>query len=568
MSLGGLCILVILIRLCMMGFAHLRHLVTLAGNPDRQTYWEHNHNYTWAWIKKHFLYAPFWNKRHCREYRLSRAINMGTFPSRLHTTIVAGYLISNIIYTVALLDYSEPKPALLAEIRGRSGVLAVVNMIPLILLAGRNNPLIPLMRVSFDTYNLLHRWMGRIVVIEALVHTSAWMANKVLASGWSAVWESWGADGTPFIRVGLVSMIALLFILVQSLSPIRHAFYETFLHLHQIAAAITIVTLYFHLSIDSLPQLPFVQIIIGIWAFERIVRFLRIAYRNVSRKGPSGILVEALPGDACRVTIEVARPWKFKPGAHVYLYMPTIGLWMSHPFSVAWNESHEIGGMDNEKAERGSKLEHEIRKLDKKVATRNTISLVISKHTGFTEKLYNRAVTMPQKRLTTWGFVEGPYGAMDSLHSYGTVVMFAGGIGITHQVPHVRDLLRGYADGSVSTRKILLVWSVKSTEHLEWVRPWMDQILQMPHRREVLRILLFVTKPKSPREVISPSATVQMFPGRMNAPTIIDKEVVERKGAMAVTVCGSGAFADEVRMATRRRVDQASITFIEEAFTW
>jgi hypothetical protein len=37
---------------------------------------------------------------------------------------------------------------------------------------------------------------------------------------------------------------------------------------------------------------------------------------------------------------------------------------------------------------------------------------------------------------------------------------------------------------------------------------------------------------------------------------------------MAVTVCGPGAFADEVRDAVRRRVKVGSLDFIEEAFTY
>jgi ferredoxin-NADP reductase len=146
--------------------------------------------------------------------------------------------------------------------------------------------------------------------------------------------------------------------------------------------------------------------------------------------------------------------------------------------------------------------------------------------------------------------------------------MFAGGIGITHQVPHIRDLVQGYSDGTVAARKVVLVWIVKTTEHLEWVRPWMDVILQLPGRREILKILLFITKPRSPREVVSPSATVQMYPGRPNPQVILDKEIEDRVGAMAVTVCGPGSLADSVRDAARKRVDIASLDFIEESFTW
>jgi hypothetical protein len=41
------------------------------------------------------------------------------------------------------------------------------------------------------------------------------------------------------------------------------------------------------------------------------------------------------------------------------------------------------------------------------------------------------------------------------MHSYGTVMLFAGGVGITHQVPLVRDLVAGYANGTVVSLNVL-----------------------------------------------------------------------------------------------------------------
>ncbi len=90
----------------------------------------------------------------------------------------------------------------------------------------------------------------------------------------------------------------------------------------------------------------------------------------------------------------------------------------------------------------------------------------------------------------------------------------------------------------------------------------------MPNRREVLKVLLFVTKPRNAREVVSRSETVQMFPGRANPKVIIEKEMAGRVGATCVTVCGPGAFADDVRDAARSQVGEGTVDFIEESFTW
>lgn len=97
----------------------------------------------------------------------------------------------------------------------------------------------------------------------------------------------------------------------------------------------------------------------------------------------------------------------------------------------------------------------------------------------------------------------------------------------------------------------------------------------MPGRRQVLKVLLFVTKPKSSAEVRSPSQMVQMWPGRPNAKVLVEKAFQERVGAMAVAVCGPGGFADDVRGAVRGVMSEEEevggrgvLDFVEESFTW
>ena len=560
----ALILLILLIRFSQVGHAHLRHLLSLSANPTQQAYWSKDRLWWWPSLKKQLLYAPLHKKRHNREIQLSKAINMGTLPSRLHMILLILYLLSNITYC-SLLNYSvQNHAAILADLRGRSGHLAIINMVPLIVLAGRNNPLIPILRVSFDTYNLFHRWIGRIVVLEAVIHTLAWGANAYAVGGGHEI--NLRIAKSTFLQYGVLGTVGILFLLLQSPGPLRHAFYETFLHIHQLLAFSVILGVYVHVDAGKLPQLPFMKGIMAFWIIERSLRLLRIVYRNVSRRGCTKVTVEALPGEACRVTFELKRPWNHKPGTHVYAYLPSVSLWMSHPFSVAWYEERPTQYLTLE----DEKLPTTKSELDVPLPTRTTtsISLIMSKRTGMTEKLYNRARVSPTGIITMSGAVEGPYGGLESLHSYGTVLLFAGGVGITHQVSHIRDLLQGHVDGTVATRKIILVWSVRVTEQLEWVRPWMDEILAMPNRREVLKILMFVTRPRNPREVVSASTTVQMYPGRAQPSVIIDREMTGRVGAMVVTVCGPGALADDVRGAVRERIDKGTLDFVEESFTW
>lgn len=250
----------------------------------------------------------------------------------------------------------------------------------------------------------------------------------------------------------------MVFLLIHSFGALRHAFYETFLVFHILGVITMLVGLWYHLWL-KLPSpefyhwLKYVIGIIVIWALERFIRFARIVYHNVGRKMTTAT-VEALPGDATRITLRMTRPWKFRPGQHLYLYMPKLGLWTSHPFTIAWSEQeHHIKFSGDEKLP--------TQRQDMMQAT-TTMSLVVRSRTGFTSTLFKRAMKAPDGVFSTTAFVEGPYGKVDSLASYGTVVLVAGGVGITHPVPYVRELVDGYAKGTVATRRVTLVWVIQS----------------------------------------------------------------------------------------------------------
>lgn len=69
-------------------------------------------------------------------------------------------------------------------------------------MAARNNPLINWLNLSFDTFNLLHRWTGRIVVLEALTHAIAWATSAGSTGGWAAIQKAITAD--PMIMYGFI----------------------------------------------------------------------------------------------------------------------------------------------------------------------------------------------------------------------------------------------------------------------------------------------------------------------------------------------------------------------------
>ncbi len=559
--LGGLCFCVLLVRILEVGRAWLRHKFAMAQPAARQAYWKENHSNKWPWIKKQIIYAPLWKKRHNREFRLSSAVNVGTLPSRFHTVLLTVYFLSNFAYCAAL-DYGvENKWAVAAQLRGRSGTLAVANMIPLIILAGRNNLLIPLLKISFDTYNLLHRWMGRMVVLETLVHTLAWAITQHASDGWTSVTSKVANDA--FIGWGVVGTVAMILILLSSPSPLRHALYETFLNVHIILAILCAGAVWIHCDMGLLPQVPHCRAIVGLWFGERLFRVVRMLRYNYSRHGCTKATIVALDEGTCRVTLDLPTYVDVQPGSHAYLRFGSIRAWESHPFSIAWVE-HKASKLDRDSLQSTEKLDHTpANDLD-----RTSVSFIIQKQTGMTRALFE-AAQHRQGELRMSAVMEGPYGGHHSMISYGHVVLFAGASGITHQISHVHHLMKEYNRGTIATRKLLLVWVIRDPDHLNWVRPWMDIILPATGRKELLNIKVFITRPgRGARNVVSPSNTVEMFHGRPNVRLLLQEEVGHQSGAMCVTVCGPGGLADNVREVVREVQGHTSVDFIEEAFTW
>lgn len=184
----------------------------------------------------------------------------------------------------------------------------------------------------------------------------------------------------------------------------RHSFYEVFLHGHIVGAALALGAVWVHLK-DREQQLMLYGVI-ALWVMERTWRFARLVVCNVG-KGGTQADVEVLPGDALRVTVRMARPWSFRPGQHAYLYMPTIGLWTNHPFSVAWSEEEDnSGSMSSIADEKGLPMNRQ----DILEHSKTSMSFIIRRRTGFTDKLFRKADLSAAGRFSTSAFVEGPYG--------------------------------------------------------------------------------------------------------------------------------------------------------------
>ena len=197
--LGAIAVALLAWRLTTLLVRYVR-TVTCLHNDTQRYFAQPSEKY--SWFKKNVQYAPILSKRHNREFQLSSALNVGTLPSRMQLVFLLGYLATNVAFCVVTIDFSGSLSQVAGLVRTRTGYLAVVNMIPLFLMAGRNNPLIAWIGISFDTFNLLHRWLGRIVMLESVAHTLAFLVGNASTGGWSAAFQT--VFKVPYMMWGFI----------------------------------------------------------------------------------------------------------------------------------------------------------------------------------------------------------------------------------------------------------------------------------------------------------------------------------------------------------------------------
>ncbi|KAH8747607.1 hypothetical protein F5883DRAFT_368126, partial [Diaporthe sp. PMI_573] len=89
------------------------------------------------------------------------------------------------------------------------------------------------------------------------------------------------------------------------------------------------------------------------------------------------------------------------------------------------------------------------------------IVLITEQRHGFTKQLCSHRSDEPDDPPKLAALVEGPYGRELGLSSYGTVLLFATGIGIAGQLSYVSQLFDQYGTRKSQTRRIVLYWQVE-----------------------------------------------------------------------------------------------------------
>lgn len=333
----------------------------------------------------------------------------------------------------------------------RSGMLAVAMTPWIIVTSMKANILIMVIGIGPERLNVFHRWLGYICLFLSLVHMVPFYIQPVWKDGGMTVFNRIFPDGSGMIYgTGIACIVPLIWLCVASLPWIRRIAYEVFVILH-IPAGIAYVGLLFWHTKNALLTWDYLYATIAIWAFAYFLRFFKLNWTNPWRPAfmvGDEAAVTLMSENAIKITIPTQMRWK--PGQYVYLRMPGISLLDNHPFTISSLCSEDFP------SEYGENY-------------RDCV-LVFKPYKGFTRKVLDTAIAKGPFH-TYRAFLDGPYGGMRrELAAFDTCILVAGGSGITSLMSQLLNLIKRMRDGKAITRKVVVVWSFKRFEAMDWFR--------------------------------------------------------------------------------------------------
>jgi hypothetical protein len=373
------------------------------------------------------------------------------FPSLGASAIVLAALVFVTLYCFvpqplyyATIYYGSPPLAI------RAGMIAVAMVPWIVALSTKANFISMLTGIGHERLNVLHRWAGYLCLFLSLIHTIPFYITPIWTEGAFVHYKQYISQNIYVYGTGLAALVPLIFLCVHSLPILRAWMYEFFVIMHLPASIVFIAMLFWHCK-NFLTSWGYLWATVAIWAASYAIRLIYANWTNPFRMSfmiGEESAVTLLPENAIKVT--VATKMKWKPGQYVYLRMPGVSFFESHPFTIASLCS------DDFPSEYGEKY--------------RDLALVFRPFGGFTRKVFLKALEHGPYRTYT-ALLEGPYGGMRrDMAAFDDVIFFAGGSGITALASHLLDLIKKIRDGKAVTKSVRVVWALKSPDTMEWFK--------------------------------------------------------------------------------------------------
>jgi hypothetical protein len=202
---------------------------------------------------------------------------------------------------------------------------------------------------------------------------------------------------------------------------------------------------------------------------------------------------------------------------------------------------------------------------------RPKLTFLIHPRKGMTRTLLNRLLESPHHSLDMSCLLEGPYGIARPVQAFPTVVVIAGGVGMSTALPYLQQHM---SKGVEITRRFLLIWSVRDGIMAQKILASIKS-LGLSFRKDV-ELKLYITRAKEGDSFLLP-AGVKVRYRRPKIERSIQREAKRRVPGtpMAVVACGGAAVVDCARKGSVMALERAAgrkgmgeIVYWEEGYGW
>ncbi|KAI9933817.1 hypothetical protein MW887_004889 [Aspergillus wentii] len=421
----------------------------------------------------------------------------------------------------------------------RAGMIAVALVPWIVALSTKANFISMFTGIGHERLNVLHRWAGYLCLLLSLIHMIPFYITPVWEDGALYVYQQYFPRNMYIYGTGFAALAPLLFLCLHSLPVLRAWMYELFSFVHLPVSIIFVAMLFWH-SKNFLTSWSYLWATISIWAISYAARLLFVNWTNPLHMSfmigeESGITI--LPENAIKVTIPTRMRWK--PGQYIYLRMPGISLFESHPFTIASLCSDDFPSQYGEKY--------------------RDLAVVFRPRGGFTRKVLSK--TLEYGPYKTWtAYLEGPYGGMRrEMAAFDDIIFFAGGSGITAIASQLLYLIKQIRDRKAVTKRVRVIWSMKTPECMEWFKEEL-RICRDYAPPNFVHCHFFLTGPR-------PDA--QQGPGEANRDIIQEKiyDMLQGMDKRSSTYIRQEAAGDAQREKELHRENEDAITELPKAYS-
>lgn len=425
----------------------------------------------------------------------------------------------------------------------RSCILASYQLPLLFIFPGRNNFFQYITRWKYSRFVQFHKWLGRIIFMELLIHSFAMASQTYALSKFTRFHTAW-------YREGITATVCGGFILILAAPQIRKFYYELFLCTHVILVVMFLWTAWRHAYSQAYQN--FYWACCGVWIFDTFIRFCRIVLNG----GPRTAEIELFPGEeVLKINVPEGKILKNAPGSHSFIHFLTpLRFWQSHPFTAYPSETHP-----------------------------GYITYTCRVKKGMTKYIADKCKANGDNKTTMKICIDGYYGEQSPYQLYDKAVFITGGTGISGPYYHAKKLIENDPN-----REVKLYWGVRS---YDCVKTFVQELSTF--RNSQVKPVIYISKPDMQsttssssddnekkegsgeeeslsNDVVKALDFVEFVHGRLSATEIVNQEISSASGSVAIGACAHTQVVDEVRRAVANGLGLSShkVEYFEEMQNW